>query len=142
MPSFLVLLSTLQISLWNWRLDVGDGKTVEHLECSREKLRHERNAYLEQVCLIYVPSPEELYILHPLACKNPVLMPIQFILICLLGLYSCYFQLVAFLCDCMKRAYWDEMDKGTSDLRTRRCQWEPLKSRNDPSYLVIFSYKS
>ncbi|KAI5563296.1 hypothetical protein BDE02_15G107500 [Populus trichocarpa] len=29
-------------------LDVGDGKTVEHLECSREKLRHERNAYLEQ----------------------------------------------------------------------------------------------
>ncbi|XP_052303455.1 uncharacterized protein LOC18105927 isoform X16 [Populus trichocarpa] len=30
-------------------LDVGDGKTVEHLECSREKLRHERNTYLELV---------------------------------------------------------------------------------------------
>jgi hypothetical protein len=102
MPSFLVLLSTLQISLRNWRLDVGDGKTVEHLERSREKLRHERNAYLEQVCLIYVHSPEELYILHPLAFKNPVLMPIQLILICLLGLYSCYFQHVAFLCDWMK----------------------------------------
>ncbi|XP_011015737.1 PREDICTED: uncharacterized protein LOC105119307 isoform X2 [Populus euphratica] len=28
-------------------LDVGDGKTAEHLECSREKLRHERNTYLE-----------------------------------------------------------------------------------------------
>lgn len=30
-------------------LDVGDGKTVEHLECSREKLRQERNTYLELV---------------------------------------------------------------------------------------------
>ncbi|XP_011015738.1 PREDICTED: uncharacterized protein LOC105119307 isoform X3 [Populus euphratica] len=30
-------------------LDVGDGKTAEHLECSREKLRHERNTYLELV---------------------------------------------------------------------------------------------
>jgi len=69
----------------------------------------------------YLPSPEELYIyiymLHPLACKNPVLMPIQFILICLLGLDSCYFQHVAFLDACMKGAYWDEMDNGTSDLR-------------------------
>ncbi|KAG6747378.1 hypothetical protein POTOM_049782 [Populus tomentosa] len=41
--------STLQISLWNWRLDVGDGKTVNHPECSREKLRQERNTYLELV---------------------------------------------------------------------------------------------
>ncbi|XP_073260984.1 uncharacterized protein [Populus alba] len=30
-------------------LDVGDGKTEEHPECSREKLRHERNTYLELV---------------------------------------------------------------------------------------------
>ncbi|KAJ6869599.1 hypothetical protein NC651_034358 [Populus alba x Populus x berolinensis] len=30
-------------------LDVGDGKTAEHRECSREKLRHERNTYLELV---------------------------------------------------------------------------------------------
>ncbi|XP_034924379.1 uncharacterized protein [Populus alba] len=28
-------------------LDVGDGKTEEHPECSRDKLRHERNTYLE-----------------------------------------------------------------------------------------------
>ncbi|KAJ6971067.1 hypothetical protein NC653_035374 [Populus alba x Populus x berolinensis] len=52
-------------------LDVGDGKTVNHPECSREKLRQERNTYLE---------------LH-----------------------------VAFLYVCMKRAFWDEMDKGTND---------------------------
>ncbi|KAJ6869596.1 hypothetical protein NC651_034358 [Populus alba x Populus x berolinensis] len=33
-----------------WKLlDVGDGKTAEHRECSREKLRHERNTYLELV---------------------------------------------------------------------------------------------
>ncbi|KAL3570231.1 hypothetical protein D5086_027480 [Populus alba] len=30
-------------------LDVGDGKTEEHPECSREKLRHERNTYLELI---------------------------------------------------------------------------------------------
>ncbi|KAG6747374.1 hypothetical protein POTOM_049778 [Populus tomentosa] len=30
-------------------LDVGDGKTVNHPECSREKLRQERNTYLELV---------------------------------------------------------------------------------------------
>ncbi|KAL3570215.1 hypothetical protein D5086_027464, partial [Populus alba] len=30
-------------------LDVGDGKTVNHPECSREKLRQERNTYLELI---------------------------------------------------------------------------------------------
>lgn len=69
MPSFLVLLSTLQISLWNWRLDVGDGKTVEHLECSREKLRQERNTYLELVCLIYPLLKNYIYSI-PLPAKT------------------------------------------------------------------------
>ncbi|KAG6746346.1 hypothetical protein POTOM_050886 [Populus tomentosa] len=41
-------------------LDVGDGKTEEHPECSRDKLRHERNTYLE-LTLIMIPFVLDLY---------------------------------------------------------------------------------
>lgn len=99
----------LEVGRWRWKNSRASGM-LKGKAASRTQ-------YISWTSMSYLPSPEELYMLHPLACKNPVLMPIQFILICLLGLYSCYFQHVAFLCDCMKRAYWVEMDKGTSDLR-------------------------